>query len=301
MVHLSFHGFRSRHAVTFAAWKAFKERPRALRDESMSTDDDALPEYEQPPVVEVVCGVAFSPVAGFAIPHIGLFWQQLGSDFPGCQEVDPLATVIERDTEPNRVELNFTGPLPVPRVWFLHRNGDQIVQLQRDRFLCNWRKTEPDHVYPRYAWVAKQFRERLALFDAFVTDRFPGRLDLKQYELTYINHIPANSVWQDLADLGRVLPDFSWRSSQDRFLPTPERVDAHTTFALPASAGRLHVRLHNSERVLDGVPVLVLELTARGFGPDRDAWFELAHNWIVRGFSDLTESSIQSNVWRRTR
>jgi hypothetical protein len=32
------------------------------------------------------------------------------------------------------------------------------------------------------------------------------------------------------------------------------------------------------------VPILVVDLTARGFIVDRKAWFGLAHEWIVKGF-----------------
>ena len=28
-------------------------------------------------------------------------------------------------------------------------------------------------------------------------------------------------------------------------------------------------------------------------------WFDLAHEWIVRGFADLTTEKIQQNIWRR--
>ena len=44
--------------------------------------------------------------------------------------------------------------------------------------------------------------------------------------------------------------------------------------------------------------------TARGQTVDKGKkqmwnWFDLAHEWIVRGFADLTTEKIQQNIWRR--
>jgi len=30
-------------------------------------------------------------------------------------------------------------------------------------------------------------------------------------------------------------------------------------------------------------------------------WFDLAHEWIVRGFTDLTEKEMQETIWKRER
>jgi uncharacterized protein (TIGR04255 family) len=267
---------------------------------STESDRRSLPEYENPPVVEVVCGVSFASIQQFTIPYLGLFWKELGDDFTSCQEVQPLTTVLEQSDGTTQVEISL-GPLPtfVPRVWFLHRAGDQIVQIQRDRFLCNWRKTDQKHAYPRYGWVIGQFNDRLALFERFLRQHWRVQVPHRQYELSYINHIPAHAAWQTLADLGSVLPDLAWRVAEARFLPNPEVVDVQLSFRLPSGGGRLHVRAHSGARLEDKIPVLVLELTARGFGVDRPRWFDLAHEWIVRGFADLTGESVQRNVWRR--
>lgn len=261
-------------------------------------DPKPFPEFENPPVVEVVCGIAFSPIPQFTIPYVGQFWAELGADFPSCLEAPPLALVIELPEDDASIEVPI-DPAPVPRVWFIHRDGDQIVQLQRDRFLCNWRKTKPEHQYPRYGWISGQFTERLALFERFIEKRLSARVEAKQFELSYINHIFPDTAWRTLKDLAAVLPDFSWRNAPSRFLPSPEAINLTAVFKFPSDAGRLHVRAQSGRRREDRSPVLVLELTARGFLPDRKAWFDLAHEWIVRGFADLTGDKLQSQIWRR--
>jgi hypothetical protein len=119
-----------------------------------------------------------------------------------------------------------------------------------------------------------------------------------QYEVSYINHIfEGDSAWRPAAQLGELLPDFRWRP-EPRFLKSPERVDHRLSFLMPN--GRLHVRAQHAHRREDYHPVLVIELTARGFGADRAAWFRSAHDWIVFGFEDLTSSEVQEQAWLKT-
>jgi hypothetical protein len=45
-------------------------------------------------------------------------------------------------------------------------------------------------------------------------------------------------------------------------------------------------------------------MIARGLGESKDRrgireWFDTAHEWIVRGFADLTTDRIQTKVWRK--
>lgn len=257
-----------------------------------------FPDFTKPPVVEVVCGVLFDPPGGFMLPHIGQFSKRLGHEFPKISEVNSLPPVVE--TFKDRPQNLVFGRPPLPRVWFENTAGDQLVQLQRDRLLVNWKKTTPEHAYPRFPAVNAAFEKHLELFNAFMTETFGQAPPHRQYELTYINHIPADDTWQALEDIGGVLPDLAWRKKPDRFLPGPERLEARLVFPFPDQAGRLHVRVQHGTRSLDQVPILVVDLTARGFLVDRKAWFDLAHEWIVKGFCDLTETRIQNDVWERT-
>jgi len=87
-------------------------------------------------------------------------------------------------------------------------------------------------------------------------------------------------------------------------LPNPTNVAWQVRFELPENKGSLNVKLSQATRKIDGVPSLILELTAKGLGEEKTAgairdWFELAHEWIVRGFTELTEKEIQENIWKR--
>lgn len=263
-----------------------------------------LPEFEKPPVIEVVCGVLFKPLESLLAPHLGVLWDRFKAKYPGCREVAPLAPAIERFDDSAGMELAISDRPPLPRVWFMHESETGIVQVQRDRFLHNWKKVRPEDEYPRYTNVIDLFREHLSTFDAFITDVGLGGVEPLQYELTYVNHIPQGEGFDSLGGIGGVLPDFGWRSDDKRFLPTPERVNWRTSFTLPEKAGRLHATIRNGVRNEDGRPLLLLELTARGFGKDGSRaemwkWFDLGHEWIVRAFADMTDENVQRDVWER--
>ena len=261
--------------------------------------------YSNPPVTEVVCGVLFKPLEAFRLPHLGLFWQKIKPDFPTCQEVAPLMPLIEGFGEgpENLLQLN---EMPLPRVWFVHRDDVAIVQVQRDRFLHNWKKSKPTDSYIRYPTVLDFFKQRLASFESFLEENSLGTLDPLQYEMTYVNHILQGEGWNDASDLGKVFRDHQWNGEENRFLPGIEHLNIRTSFVLPNRAGRLHVSIRDGKRSNDLKPLILFELTVRGFPADNSrtamwAWFGVAHEWIVRGFTDLTTEAIQKSVWGRTR
>ncbi|MFH1748343.1 MAG: TIGR04255 family protein [Planctomycetota bacterium] len=269
------------------------------------THQSQLPEFEEPPVVEVVCGVLFEPLKAMLASHIGLLWERLRKDYPMSKEVAPLTPVVERFGGEATVHLEFTDVPPLPRIWFLRQDETSLVQLQRDRFLHNWKKVHPTDEYPRYHTVIQQFKDRLAEFKGFIQDNELGVLKPMQYELTYVNHIPRGDKISTLADIGRVFPDFAWQARPGRFLSHPNGINWRTITDLPDEKGRLHTSARTATRT-DGQSILQFELTARGYPGDASpdamlAWFDLGHEWIVRGFTDLTGEEFHRDVWRRKR
>jgi uncharacterized protein (TIGR04255 family) len=270
------------------------------------SERENLPKYQNPPVVEVVCGILFKPLDKLLAPHLGMLWEKFKADYPHCQEVPPLEPVIERFGERPLPEVRFTEIPPLPRVWFIHADDTGVIQVQRDRFLHNWRKRQPKEQYPRYERVMELFHDRFAKFQSFVVEAQLGLLEPLQYELTYINHIPLGEGWTNLSEIGSVFPDFTWRGGTNRFLPAPEALNWRTIFVFPGQAGRLYSTVRHAVRRDDSRPILIFELLARGIGEDRsllamESWFHLAHEWIVRGFTDLTGENMQGPLWRRLR
>jgi len=258
----------------------------------------SLPSYRKPPVIEVVCGITFEKIENFMAPHLGLFWQKIRDEYPKCQHAIPLGFPQEQ-SEPG-IEFG----LPLPRMWFIKEKDDALVQLQNNRFLYNWRKIQ-DEPYPRYQHVIEAFRTNFALFRKFLEEEDLGELNPIECEMTYINHIPKGECWEMVSDIHDVLPELDWCTENERFLPEPLHLGWQASFAFPEDRGRLQVKLKQATRKIDNCPIFILDVSARGLGADKSldaiwSWFELAHEWIVCGFTDLTSKEIQTSIWERT-
>lgn len=253
-----------------------------------------LPSYKKPPIGEVVCGMRFHPV-GLLIPHIGLLWERFRADYPKIQHAEPLvsaAGVIPVDS--------ITG-LPIPRVWFINESDDQLVQVQTDLLYFNWRCRKNE--YPRYDHVIKRFKSARDIVASFFGEEGLGELNPIKYELTYINHIPKGEGWDTIADLNKIFSDFIWVGSKGRFLPNPDKIAWTTEFPLQENMGSLSIMLKHAIRNVDRVPLYVLELSAKGIGEPKDRndfrkWFDVAHEWIVKGFTDITTPKAHK-MWKR--
>ena len=265
-----------------------------------------LPDYEDPAVIEVVCGVQFEPLTAFQATAFGLFWNRVRGEYPKTEEVALLNTPIERIGEPAPSESPRPEVLsipPLPRMFFVDDTGNWLIQVQRERFLHNWRRVQADDVYPRYPTVFEKFWNAWTRFADCCAAEHVGPPDINQLEITYINHIPAGAVWKTIGQLGKVFPDIRWRADRG-FLPEPESLAWRSSFVLPERQGRLHVSVKHAIRRDDNQHVLLCDLTARGMpkGKDNPAiekWFALGREWIVRGFADLTDEEVQEHVWRR--
>lgn len=263
---------------------------------ALSAESNKLPSFRDPPLVEVVLGVSFEAVPQVTVAHLGRWWEILGrSEYPRCEEQPPLTQILE-PSGPAMTQLEF-GIVP-PRVWFISRTDDQIVQVQRDRFLCNWRKTSTQQVYPRYEAVSGTFFRQFAQYRDFVRTETGKELTLVQCELTYVNHI-VDGALAGFAGIGGILPDLSWRAT-DRYLPSPSGIETRFSFDRPDRRSRMHAKINTGRRTIDDSPVVILDLTVRGFDPDLVAWFASAHEWIVRGFADLTSGAAHRNWGRVT-
>lgn len=272
----------------------------------MKTIEVSLPDYERPPVIEVACGIQFVPLTNFQATAFGLFWQTIRDEYTEVQEMVPLSQIIEQLSaalEPPKATIELLDKPPLPRMFFLHKQPCWLIQIQRDRFLHNWRKESDEDAYPRYPVVYEMFWKAWEQFLLFCNDEKIENPVVNQLEITYINHIPVGQGWETLTDLGNVFRDIRWIGS-DRFLPSPESVGLRLTFLLPDSQGRLHISLKHAVRVSDRQPVLLCELTARGLPDKKDDnaiknWFDLGREWIVRGFADIMNIDVQKEQWGR--
>ena len=266
---------------------------------------NALPDYTNPPVIEVVGGIGFAPIQRFKAVHLGLLWERFRDQFPRVEEHPPIAMPLEILTPSAApvAEVQFVDTPPLPRVWFLDETGNGIVQVQRDALLHNWRKLKADDTYPRYSVVIGELQDHFSRLLKFVDEQKLGTILPLQYELNYINHIFPGEHWRQGDALNSIFPDFQWRQDRHRFLPMGyEAAHWKTAVRLPDDVGRLHITIQTAFKRTEGSPLLVLEMKARGMARDQSfdsiwKWFDVAHEWIVRGFADLTDKTLQQRLW----
>lgn len=260
-----------------------------------------LPEFDNPPVVEVSIGVQFRPLFAMRGLALAALRERWGVDYPRIEEQSAIPSVVEGDP-PGIPQLLFsTTPLPEVRQWFLNEQGTQLVQVQTDRLIVNWRAGDPPTDYPRYGHMRRTFAARFGDLAQFTADERLGELDVVQAELSYVNAMDV-----DRGDLGRIDRFLkNWSGTDDHHLGAPEQ--ARMTLIFPVvGVGlppvRMYVEVSPAQRAT-GEPVLFLTLTVRGNPggrslPEALKFLDEAHAHLVRSFAELTEESMHE-VWGR--
>ncbi len=151
-----------------------------------------LPDYEKPPLHEVVLGIQFSTPQGYQQIHAGEVWNLYKENYPDVKEHHPLPPIFEHFGFPiEQSPFGLITGATHDRFWFLSRDQNELIQFQNDRFLHNWRKIdEHDTPYPRYESIIAKFTQEAGKLDEFFKGFDGNGLNINQTEITYINHIP---------------------------------------------------------------------------------------------------------------
>ncbi len=256
--------------------------------------------FERPPIIEVAFGVTFRAIPNFTSARVGEYWKTVQSDYPKTVDQPPLAQVTEAFDEVPAIELSF-GPLPpMRRAHFIAADELSLIQVQADRFHFNRRRTPPQQ-YVHFSQTKPMFETEFGRFQEFIKTSCGAELTPRQFELTYVNVIPAEGPLLGLNGLGEVFRNLSWSTADKTVLGTMENVQWQASFRMPNQQGRLHVHLANGVlNTKDGTEKLGLQLqiTVRGYSKAMSEWFDLAHGWIVNAFADLTTDTMHK-YWGR--
>jgi uncharacterized protein (TIGR04255 family) len=234
---------------------------------------------------------------------LGLLAGRLKADFPTQQQQPPLPPMQEATGQPGppQFEVQF-GAMPMPRTWFSSPDGHRLVQVQSDRLVLNWRRLEGDEPYPRYVFLRDLLSQLLGklteVFEAAKTE-VPA---VNFSELSYINEIavPGVGPGQPHPDLAQII-EFVERLAGRTFLPQAEDAQFQARWRIPkdqlpdgSAIGRLYVVLSPGFRADTQLPIYVMNMTTRIVPPPTSNFdmalelLDIGHDWIVRGFADLT-------------
>ncbi len=269
--------------------------------------DKKLSSYQKPPLTEVYLSVQFTPLANLDIPQLGSCWNLFKDRFPKYERHEPTVRVVERDGVQNsQASLQLQTVLPLPRLWFIDQDGTELVQIQTDKFIRNWRKAGETDVYPRYAdHIRPKFLEDFRLFEQFVNEEKIGSIEVDQCEIAYINHITADTIWSNHHDISKVFR--FWDSGIENEVGLNfEDLNLNARFRLLDDDNKFLGRLHISVQPASskkGVPIFILSLTARGkpIGSDMESisdFMDKGREYIVRAFTAITTQDMH-NAWDR--
>lgn len=273
----------------------------------MPTRPDDLPEFKRPPVTEVVLSLQYATLGNLRSYHIGMLWERVRERYPSVTEQAELPPVFETFggrpvTRTPGIQIETLLKPPMPRYWFEAPTGN-LLQLQQDRLIHNWRQLEANQEYPRYERVREEFITDLTAFTDFIRDHNLGDLRPNQSEISYINTIDIPGSSNPQKALEQILK--CWRGGT-RFGDELESVGIVLRSVLSDKGSpyaRMHIIVQPAFRTRDQSPVVRMDITVRGKPVDETvdaalAVFDRGREAIVRTFTDITTPEMHE-VWGR--
>src|ERR1051326_2640265 len=281
--------------------------PRSQR----SSRPPGLPDFKRPPIDEVVLSIQFGSLTNFRSGHVGVLWNEFRREYPKMTEQMPLMPAFETFGAPPQTPFSgiqiesFLAP-PMGRFWFEESNGYELLQIQQDRIIHNWRKRETEQRYPRYEAIRDRFRTEAQRFIKLVSDEMLGEVKPNQCEVTYINLIDLPDGMHPHQHVERITT--LWSGTQSEKLPLEfENVSFQTRYILREDdqpSGRVYVMLAPVFHVQDHRPVIRLEITARAKPKgasiaDAFLLLDVERKAVVETFAAVTTPDMHK-IWERT-
>lgn len=169
---------------------------------------DSLPDFSDPPLVEVVLGVQFAPVPRYASVHSKGVWELFKNEFPKIAEhsiLEPQFETFGGANVQSGPRIQLSGAPIGSRLWFVSSDENNLLQFQPDRFIANWRKQPTSVPYPRYEWISDSLEKNLKKLEKHLLTEFSYEMDINQAEISYINIVPVDdfsslSEWFNIWD-----------------------------------------------------------------------------------------------------
>ena len=245
-----------------------------------------------PPVVETALQIQFSDLPHWSTIHHGLYYPLIRERFPTFRHLQEIPPVVET-FPPHRKRLQFQLTMQQDSgcAQFESELADRLVRVQRNRFAYHWLSKTPNETIPTYPSYESNLDSCLAefeLFSSFCSEQSFGELAPVLCEVMYLNHVrplEGESLEQMAENIfGARIGSF-------------EMFTLNRTF-VKEGKGRLYAELNTSFD--DGSPFVTFQLTSRinhVDGSVRDS-LDLAHNWLIDVFCNLTNSQVRKDRWK---
>lgn len=257
-----------------------------------SRDPQTLPTFDNPPVVEVALGVEFATLDALTVLHAGLFWGKIRTEFPKHQ-LNPASNISGQ---------SLVDGLDLPiRFWFLTESEEILIQLQKNRFIFNWRKYASDKiVYPHFKNLIPLFKKYWSLFTSFLNE-IDLDLNVQLCDITYVNHIDRGDGWDSIDELHNVFPSLS--GFQENSL---KALSLRTVASIPDSEQSMIMNIDHATRQSDDQEIIVFSITSRAITQSYSAQelldiFSEGQQNIVAKFESFTSSGMHQFWGKRER
>lgn len=226
-------------------------------------------------------------------PRLGMFLSDILAEYPKTQIQPPYDMPLELPLEKQptaasapRIDL-LMGDQVNMRYWLTSIDDVNVIQIQPNYLAINWRRRDTRDPYPGYVGLREHFVQTYHRIEAAVAAQGIESLEPRQAELTYVNLLQPNSLWQSHSQTDKVV-SVSFADSS-----TYEQLSFEYTRALDWGTGGFAGRLHTAvQPAVDpsGRPVISLTLTARSTPLDPQTlnsvldFVEIAHDAITQAF-----------------
>jgi uncharacterized protein (TIGR04255 family) len=254
-------------------------------------------DFKNPPVVETSLGCYFNRIERWNVLHYGALWSRFRTKYPNQEFQPPVLPAVQLP-----LNLQWTpGDALIPiRALFTDTANTQLVQVQSDLFLHNWRKTDKLSRYEHYDRILPLFREDWTVFTEFLKEHGLKHPSISRCEMSYYNHIVRGEDWQDFSDLPRL---FSiWRGLS----PGTKNVEFVAFTVVQAfGKGKVTIAVNPGVRRLDGKEVLQMNITATresqgSVDKDLFAGLDECHQNALNAFEGFVTDEALAK-WERTR
>jgi len=259
-----------------------------------------IADFENPPVVETVLGVFFSPLHGYGALHQGVFWHRVRTRYPRYELMSPIGE-LEVRLGPQGLQ-SFQGLQPFPiRSLLIDESNAQLVQLQANGFLRNWRKVPGVPGYIHYDVMRPSFERDWIEFLNFLGDERLASPEVFEAQVTYINQFVRGFEWETYDDFRRILTEWIPFHRSD-IISNLKLMSFHEAYQLKDGSGRLELVAQPAIRQ-DGKEILQLTITAAGkprsnSTEDLMAWLDSGHAAVVGTFVEATSQEAHK-IWGR--
>ena len=261
-----------------------------------------LPDFNDPPLNELVVGVQFAAIPGYDLINAGEVHSLYRDRYPSVELRAPQPPFFETFGAPATeagVRFEMGMQTSHPRFWFISEDKHDLVQFETTRFMHNWRQIDGiGGKYPRYEAVMENFKTELAQLDGYSFQKSKFPLQITQAEISYINRIYATEAgswpFEDLSFLS--LPVTEVELGGGYFQRVYET--AH------GLQGRLYTEFATN-RDSFGNPFILFSQTFRG-APDATniesaiEFIDAGRQIVVESFSKLTTERAHQK-WKRTK